>query len=365
MKVLVTGANGLIGSNVTRALIAGGYEVRALTRRDSDLSSLVGVDCERLTGDVLDEPSVRAAAIGCSRVFHTAALFTYHGVDRETLEHVAVNGTRVVLRAAARVGAERIVLTSSSVVCGSSTTTRLRGEQDQIDDLHAPVYDLTKAAQERAAFALGRELGLEILAVCPTMSVGPHDTRLTPSNALIVRYLEDPLRLSYPGGCNVVSVRDVARAHVLVAERGIPGERYLVGAENLEWSLLFRYIAELSGVAPPSTPIGHTTAYLLATAHELTAWWRGEEPAANREQARTLGRFYWYDCARIRALGLSPRPTRSALADAIGWLAASPLVSRGLRRTLSLSREVWDARRLATGSDSACKSNGEEAHGPI
>jgi dihydroflavonol-4-reductase len=361
MKVLVTGASGLIGANVTRALVAAGHQVRALTRSQSDLTSLQGVEHERVVGDVLDAASLLAAARGCRQVFHTAAVFAYQGVSAAELEHVAVEGSRTLLRAACRAGVERVVLTSSSVVCGSSRTTRARTESDELDDeADVPAYDFAKAAQECASFALGRELGLEVVSVCPTMTVGPHDTRLTPSNALIVRYLEDPLRLSYPGGCNVVSVHDVARAHVLCAERGTAFERYLVGADNLEWSLLYRHVSELAGVAPPTTPIGHTAAYLMAAGHELWGALVGKAPPANRVQARALGRFYWYDSSRIRALGLVPRSTRDALADAIGWLAASPLVSRAVRNTLSLSPEVWRARSLAQWQPSAPSRQTEE-----
>jgi dihydroflavonol-4-reductase len=347
MKALVTGSNGLIGANLARALVKAGHNVRALVRRSSNDSTLQGVGCEIAVGDVMDSDSLERASDGCDWVFHAAAIFGYHGYDRAELERVAVGGTRCVLNAARRVGVRRVVLTSSSVVCGSSRTTRPRTEMDEIDDEDASAYDQAKAAQERVAFELGRTLSIDVVAVCPAMSVGPHDTRLTPSNALIVRYLEDPFHLTYPGGCNVVSVRDVANAHVLAAERGEPGQRYLVGADNLEWSLLYRHVSELCGISGPSLPIGHTAAYLLASAHEFWAASQGIQPRATRTQARMLGRFYWYDSGRIRKLGLSPRPTRLALAEAISWLVASPLVSNDLRRSLVLSPEVWETRRAA------------------
>jgi dihydroflavonol-4-reductase len=344
MKALVTGGNGFIGANLARALVDAGVETRVLTRPDSDISGLDAVDCEQVIGDILDEASVIRAARGCGEIYHCAAIFAYHGYSAVELNRVAVEGTRSVLHAAARTRSKRVIVTSSSVVCGSSGSTRLRTEKDTIDEAGAPAYDYAKANQEREAFALGQELGVDVVAVCPTVSVGPHDARLSPSNGLIVRYLEDPLRCFYPGGCNVVSVVDVAKAHLLVARRGEPGKRYLVGADNLEWSLLYRYISELCGVCGPSTPVGHTGSYLMASAHELAGWLTGKQPLANRTQARTVGRFYWYDTRAIRALGFRPRSTRRALAEAIAWLATSRHISGELRRKLALSAEVWEAR---------------------
>lgn len=345
MKTLVTGANGLIGANLVRGLLTDGHSVRALVRPTSDRRSLDGLDVECVTGDVLDRESVETTARGCEIVFHTAAVFAYWGHTAETLENVAVGGTRTVLEAAARAGVQRVVLTSSSVVLGSSTQTTLRDETDTLSEAVEPPYCHAKAAQEREAFTLASQLGLELVAVCPTITVGPHDTRLGPSNAVIVNYLSDPFRTTWPGGCNVVSVQDVARGHILAAQKGRAGERYVLGGENWEWSLIHRTISELCGVPGPLVYGNHTSVYLAAAAQEWAARWTGRPPAATRAQARMAGRFYWYTSDKARALGYAPRPARQALAEAIAWLAGSPHVSRALRSTLRLSREVHDARR--------------------
>jgi len=262
------------------------------------------------------------------------------------LESTAVRGTHNVLDAAQRAGVRRIILTSSSVVLGSSTAPISRDETADIDDAaEEPPYVRAKIKQEREAFARADELGLELVAVCPTMTVGPHGMSLGPSNAVIVTYLGDPLRMTYPGGCNIVSVGDVARGHILAGETGQPGQRYLLGAENLDWATIHTTIAELAGVAGPFFTAGHTGCYIAALAEEVLAPLNGRGPSTSRAQAKMVGRYYWYDHSKAVGLGYAPRPARRALAEAIAWLAASPHISREIRSGLLLSREVYEARR--------------------
>jgi dihydroflavonol-4-reductase len=344
VKALVTGANGLIGANLVRALLAEGHEVRAFVRATSDLRSLSGLDVETVYGDVLEQETILAAADGCDVLFHAATIFAYWGHTSGELDKVAINGVLNAIEAARSAGVRRFVLTSSSVVLGSSVRPTVRDERALMREKNAPPYVTSKVEQERAAFARAKELGLELVAVCPTMSVGPHDYRLSPSNAVIMTYLKDPFKLTYPGGCNIVSVLDVARGHILAAENGVPGERYLLGSENLEWPDIHRTVSELCGVPGPFFFANHTTSYLAAAANEALSWLTRRPPPTTRLQARMVGRYYWYRHDKAAALGFSPRPARQALAAAIAWLTTSPHVSRELRATLKLSREVYQAR---------------------
>jgi dihydroflavonol-4-reductase len=344
MKALVTGANGLIGANLVRELCAAGHEVRAFVRPTSDRRGLADLPAEIVYGDVLQPETLVAAAEGCDLLFHTAAVFAYWGHSADELTTIAVDGARHAVEAAQRAKIRRMVLTSSSVVLGSSAHPALRDERSEPNERDAPPYVAAKVAQERAAFQRAAELGLELVAVCPTISVGFPDYHLSPSNALIVAYLTDPFRLTYPGGCNIVSARDVARGHILAATAGTPGERYLLGSQNLDWPTIHRTISELCGVPGPHLHTNHTGAYLAATAEELRARLMRTPPSTTRTQAKMVGRHYWYSHARAAALGFAPRPARRALAEAIAWLVASPHISRQLRATLALSREVYDAR---------------------
>lgn len=353
MRALVTGANGLIGANLVRELLAAGHEVRAFVRTTSNTSSLEGLEVETVYGDVLRPETIEAAAVGCDVLFHAATIFAYWGHTTDELEGTAVNGALNAVEAAKRAGVRRLVLTSSAVVLGSSTRPSVRDEDSPMNEKDPPPYDVSKVAQERAAFDRADELGLDLVAVCPTVSVGPHDYRLSPSNALIITYLGDPFKMTYPGGCNFVSARDVARGHVLAAEKGTPGERYLLGSENLEWPDIHRAISELCGVPGPFFFANHTGSYLAAAAVEAFSFLTRKPPTTTRTQAKMIGRYYWYSHRKAAAaLGFNPRPVRRALAEAISWLAASPHVSRELRATLLLSREVYEARDPA-GRDEA------------
>jgi dihydroflavonol-4-reductase len=202
------------------------------------------------------------------------------------------------------------------------------------------MYYVAKARQEAEARACAQRVGVELVAVCPTMTVGAPDYRLVPSNQVIVRYLQDPWRMTFPGGCNIVHVQDVARGHILAAQRGVPGGRYLLGGENLEWSRLHATVAELCGVPGPTMLATHTGAYLAASAMEAAAWLMGTAPGTTRAETKTLGRYYWYSQARAAELGYSPRPARTALAEAIAWLVTSSHVSAAVASRLRPGREV-------------------------
>jgi dihydroflavonol-4-reductase len=351
VRALVTGSNGLIGSNIVRVLLEDGHEVRGLVRTTSDVRSLEGLDVEHVEGDVLDRSSLESAMRGCDVVFHTAGVFTYWDRDPRRLESVVLDGTRNALQAADSQGVGRIVLTSSSVTCGSAPRPESRDERDDLRDPDAPHYYLMKARQESEALELSQRLGLHLVAACPTVTVGGPDYRLLPSNAIIVNYLNDPFAVTFPGGCNLVHVEDVARGHVLVAEKGERGQRYLLGAENMTWAEIHRTVAELCGVRGPTWTTTLTAAYLAASAMELAARWTKKPPASTRAEAKALGRYYWYRSERAMALGYRPRSTRQALAHAVAWLMESPHVTRAMRARVRPSSEVTGAGTTVAGRE--------------
>jgi dihydroflavonol-4-reductase len=146
----------------------------------------------------------------------------------------------------------------------------------------------------------------------------------------------------------------VARGHVLAAEKGAPGERYVLGSENLEWADIHRAVSELCGVPGPFFFANHTGSYLAAAAHEALSMLTRKPPPTTRAQARMVGRYYWYRHDKAAAtLGFNPRPARRALAEAVSWLAAGPHVSRELRSTLKLSHEVYEARSAAERAEAS------------
>jgi dihydroflavonol-4-reductase len=352
VRALVTGAAGLVGAGIVRALLDSGESVRALVRTESGTAALGDLPLEIVTADVRSADGLAPAMAGCDVVFHAAAHFAYSGLTASELEETTLSGTGHVLRAAREAGVRRVVVTSSSVVLGYSLNREIRDESSGLaaEEGEAP-YVVAKLRQDRLALALGEDLRLDVVLVCPTMTLGPSGARLGPSNGIVVAYLADPFRTTFPGGCNLVSSLDVGHAHRLAAKLGTPGERYLAGSENLEWEAIHRMIAELCGVPGPRLRAGHAACYLGASAEEARASFRGRAPLTTREQARMVGRFYWYSHSRLARLGYAPRSARAALAAAVSWLAASPHVSRELRAGLRLSPEVWAARRAESAEN--------------
>lgn len=344
MRALVTGANGLVGANLIRELLYSGYEVNALVRQSSNLASINTLNVNVCYGNVLDLDSVKAAAKNCHIIFHTAAVFTLQGSENINHKLVAVEGTKNVLMAAAYLGIQRVVLTSSSVIFGSSPVARIHDESNIIDS-DEPHYVMTKRDQQDIAFKVANELGVELVSVCPTMVLGPHGYTLGPSNAIIISYLSDFTRATFPGGCNIVGARDVAIGHILAAEKGKANACYILASENLTWKAIHEMIAEMSGIAPPVWECGHAGAYMSSVVHELVNSVSKQPLLTSRSQAKMVGKYYWYSYQKAADLGYSPAPARHILANAISWLAASEHVSRKVRISMTLADEVYSARQ--------------------
>lgn len=341
MRLAVTGASGLIGAHVVRAALTAGHAATAVVRVASCLDALAGTNMPVAVADVLGPIDQLIAAFeGADVVVHTAATFAYGG-DGAAVHRIAVDGTANVLQSAAAAGARRVVVTSSSVVFGYSHGPEALDETRGLaDGIGQPAYVAAKIAQDRAALDLADQLGLELVLACPTMAVGGIATTLGPSNALIVAYLADPFRSSFPGGCNIVAARDIGAAHVLLATAGVPGEHYLLGSENLDWAEIHALIGVLAGVGGPYGEVGPRTAAVLTAVDTLGALIAGRVALSSREQASMLGRYYWYNHGRALALGYTPRSAAQALLEAVSWLAASPHVSRAIRATMHLHESV-------------------------
>ena len=345
MRISVTGANGLLGAHVVRSLVASGHEPVAVVRRGADLRGLTGVDVPVARADILSPVALRRALEGTEAVIHCAAVYSYTH-DEAALTSANVEGTKRLMDAAADVGARRVVLTSSSVTCGSSTGPQQHTETDVTGAEWVPPYFRTKQRQEVAAAEVASTRGLELVVACPTVVLGGPDWRLVPSNAVIVRYLLDPTRTTFPGGCNVVAVGDVADGHVLLAERGTAGERYLLGGEDCSWRTLHSLISELAGIDGPHLTGSSSSAWVAASVAEGVARLTGRPALATRDEARTIGRWYWYSSGKAGELGYTARSARATVAGALAWLMTSPHVPRLVRELLTPADEVYAAHEL-------------------
>lgn len=348
MTTLLTGATGLIGSHIVHRLIDRGVPVRVLVRNESQKAKFAGLPVEVAVGDVAeDQAAMVEACDGCASVIHTAAHFAYSGLPASQIHNVAVNGTENVLRACAAAGVKRVVVTSSSVVFGYSESQRhLRSEQSDIRFADGdPPYMNAKVVQHNRALEISAQLGLQTILACPTMTLGPTTSTLGPSNAIVAAYLADPFRCTYGGGCNIVSASDIAAGHILLAERGVPGRSYILGAENLTWNAIHTMISELAGISGPRFEINYTGSYLAAAGEELRAWFSGRPALSSRDQAAMIGRYYWYSHELASDLGYDPVSARDALVETISWMVASQFVSRETRMGLQLSPDIYRYRR--------------------
>lgn len=344
MRIVVTGASGLLGAHVVRAAQSAGHEVRAVVR-SSPGEALKDCNVPHAVADVLGGVDVLVAAFsGADTLVHCAAVFAY-GRGEEEVSRVATLGTRNVLAAAKEAGVRRVVVTSSSVVFGYSIDPEAVDEGVGLaDPAGQPDYVAAKIAQHRLALDQAEHLGIEVVFACPTLSIGGYAAVLGPSNALITTYLADPTRSTFDGGCNLVAADDIGRAHVILAERGEAGASYLLGSENLGWPDIHAMIGVLTGVGGPYLTLGRQGAALIARGGEALALLTGGQPASSTEQANMLGRYYWYSSERAAALGFAPKPAATALIEAVSWLAASKHISREVRATMRLADEVQQHR---------------------
>ena len=350
MRIAVTGSTGMVGGQVVAAALTAGHDVVAIVRPDPDRPTTVvrigGETVAATTAALTDAAALRTALRGCDALVHCAAVYAFGAARAAEVDRVNTEGTRTVLEAAAAAGVSRAVVTTSSVTRGSSLLPRARSERDTLGVEPAPAYYASKVAQEDVALETGRRQGLEVVLALPTVVLGGPFTRLAPSNAIVLRYLLDPTRSTFPGGCNVVDARDVGAGHVTLLERGVAGERYLLGGEDLSWRMLHTLVADLAGLPGPFAELDAGSAWAVSAAAEWWAALRDEVPLTTREEATTVGRFYWYSSAKAHELGYAARPARAAVAASLAWLAVAPDLPRWVREGLRLHPEVRAARQL-------------------
>jgi dihydroflavonol-4-reductase len=335
MKALVTGASGFLGANVVKELLSSGASVRALVLASDPAPNLAGLAAvERAVGDVTDAESVRRALDGCDTLFHLAAIYKLWLPDPSLIFRVNVDGTRIVLEEAARAGVARIVHTSSATTCGFPRPAALSDETTPYEiSRSVGNYRTTKYLSEQVALDFSRR-GLPVVVVNPTVPLGWGDTVPTPTGTMIVSYLNGLLSMAPEWRVNVVSARDVARGHVLAAQRGRVGEKYLLGGDNLLFSEVLGLLDELTGFGRPWRMLPPRA--LLPVAHVsewASRWVTHTEPAVACESVRVMVAGYVFDVSKARReLGLDPEPARAALQAGVEWFLGTPLVKEARKR---------------------------------
>lgn len=341
MKVLVTGATGFVGANVARLLVDRGEDVRVLVRPTSDRGNLAGLPLEVAVGDLRDAEAVRRAVRGCRRVFHVAADYRFWARDPGEIYRSNVQGTTNVMEACLAEGVERVVHTSTVGTIGlgaypapgDETTPLLDGQLNG----H---YKRSKLQAERAALAYAGR-GLPVVVVNPSAPVGPWDAKPTPTGQIVVDFARRKLPAIVDTGLNIVHVRDVAEGHLLAAERGRVGERYILGHRNMTLAEIVAELAEITGLPAPRLRLPYPVAWTAgAVSTALSTWITRRPPAVALEAVRMARHRMFFDPAKaVRELGLPQTSVRAAFVDAIAWFEQSGLIPKGTRRNAA-----WESR---------------------
>ena len=321
---LVTGATGFVGSAVARVLLKAGHQVRVLARPRSDRRNLKGLSVEIVQGSLEDRASLAAAVAGCRYVFHVAADYRLWVPEPQAMFRANVAGTRELMLAALEAGVDRIVYTSSVATLGIIRSGLADEETpSRVTDMIGP-YKRSKFEAEAIVRDLVATQSLPAVIVNPSTPIGPSDIKPTPTGRLIVEAARGRVPGFVDTGLNVVHVEDVAIGHLLAAELGETGRRYILGGENLSLAEILAEVARLTGRRAPSLKIPYAAILPVAAGAEALARLTGREPFVTLDGARMSKKTMFFSSARaVRELGYAPRPARQAIADAIAWFKAN------------------------------------------
>jgi dihydroflavonol-4-reductase len=316
-KVFITGATGFVGRAILARLLEEGREVVALARSPESAQRLGELGATAVVGDVLDEESLEAAMAGCETVFHAAGLNAFCLADPSPLFRVNVDGSRNVVRAAARAGARRLVYTSSASTIGEPPGTVAR-EDTPHDGVFLSEYERSKYEAERAVLSGAAAEGVEVVSVNPSSVQGPG--RTGGSARLLIDYLNGRLRFFVEAWLSLVDVADCAEGHLRAEIHGVPGERYLLNGATLSSREALAITGRLGGVQHKVRTLRPSVAVAGASAVEAVSRLLRRHPPVCREQARAIAHGHRYDGSRAtRELGLTYTPIEETLARTIAW----------------------------------------------
>ena len=325
MSNLVTGATGFVGSAVARALLARGESVRVLVRRGSDRANLAGLDVAPVEGDLTDPASLARAVAGCARVFHVAADYRIWVPDPAPMLAANVGGTTALMLAAAEAGVSRIVYCSSVAALGLTKDGSPADETTPVTEATVVgIYKKSKFRAEQSVLDLVRSRGLPAVIVNPAAPVGPRDIKPTPTGKMIADAAAGRMPAYVETGLNIVHVDDVAAGHLLAADRGTVGERYILGGENLTLAQVLALVDAETSRTQRRVRLPGRALWPLALASEGLARLTGVTPLVTRDHLRMARKMMFFSSAKAeREIGYTPRPAREAVADAIDWFRAN------------------------------------------
>jgi dihydroflavonol-4-reductase len=351
LKVFVTGATGFLGSHVARALSVEGAELRLLVRSTSDLRNLADLNAERVIGDLRDSASIEKAIGGCEVVFHVAADYRLWVRDPQEMYRSNVEGTRTLLASAGRQGVRRVVYTSSVATMGFGSNGRSNGRvkkdgsgdakhnrmtvAERLADEDSPVsirdmighYKRSKFMAEQVAIEAARS-GQDVVIVNPTTPVGERDVKPTPTGRIVLDFLKRKFPAYVETGLNLVDASECARGHIQALEKGRPGERYILGGENLTLKQILDRLAAITGLKSPTVKLPYVFALATGVVDEmLTGRLMRREPRATIDAVRMGRKMMFVSSAKAeRDLDWRVIPVDGALERSVLWFRANGYV---------------------------------------
>ncbi|MDE1175377.1 MAG: NAD-dependent epimerase/dehydratase family protein [Edaphobacter sp.] len=325
MRAFITGATGFVGAHVARHYANAGAQLRLLTRKTSRLDSLQGIDADLVTGDLRQPQDLLSALRGCDALVHVAADYRLWVRDPSEMYAANVDGTRALLRLAREAGVQRVVYTSSVATMGFRTDGTIVNEATPVSlaDMIGH-YKRSKFLGEQEAIKAAQS-GQHVMILNPTTPIGSGDLKPTPTGRIIVDFLNRKFPAYVDTGLNLVDVDEVAKAHVAALDHGTPGERYILGGENLTLKQILDRMSAITGLPSPTMKVPHAVAMAFAFFDEtITGRLLGKEPRATIEAVRMGKKMMFASSTKAeRELGFHVTPIYNALRSAIDWFVAN------------------------------------------
>ena len=330
MKNLVTGSTGFLGSAVLRELLDDGREVKVLIRKGTNTANIDGLDVEIAYGDLRDSESLLSALNGCDVLYHVAAYYSLWDRDQKLIYEINVEGTRKILEASQKKGLEKIVYTSTVGCIGLNDDTTPATENTFFNkNTLSNDYKKSKYQAEHIALEFARN-GLPVVIVNPSTPVGPRDIKPTPTGKIILDFLNRKMPAYLDTGLNLIDVKDCAKGHILAEKKGVPGERYILGNQNLSLFDILVMLETITGLKAPRIKMPFWLALSAGWVCEMVSnHITGKPPAVPLAGVKMAKYFMYFDSSKaVRKLELPQNPVENALRRSVDWFKNNNYVTR-------------------------------------
>ena len=330
MKTLITGSTGFLGSAVLRELLDDGREVKVLVRKGTRTANIDGLDVEIAYGDLRDLESIRSALNGCDILYHVAAYYSLWDRDQQLIYEINVEGTRKILQAAKEKGLEKIVYTSTVGCIGLNEDQTPATENTFFNQITlSNDYKKSKYQAEQVALEFARG-GLPVVIVNPSTPIGPRDIKPTPTGKIILDFLNREMPAYLDTGLNLIDVKDCARGHILAEQKGVPGERYILGNQNMSLLDILVTLEKITGLKAPRIKMPFWVALSAGWACEMVSnHITGKPPAVPLAGVKMAKYFMYFDSSKaVQKLGLAQNPVENALRQSVDWFKDNNYLTR-------------------------------------